>query len=558
MVSVIIFLITAIWLVIFTVDNALEYKIGFRYISWKFHHDILLKPFYLRWHSPKLGIRTFHDFNFNLLNKKYIHWFNTGVFTTFLICLYGYSLFFPPIFQFLKTNYLDGSGGGGGSSNSDNSNSEKNLDADHSSINSKTGSVDHATGLVVGIPGWNLPASHAILVFFALLISGMIHEFGHALASAREHVSIHGAGVFLTYIFPGAFVSISTIELANCDLLPRMRILCAGVWHNLILCITSALMVFSAPIFLKVGYYEGVCVVQSPDVLKGGLLPGDRIIQINQCRADQDLFGCLRKEGGSSHYMNRGYCVDKGNLTIDHQSCDICSRDGRKLCYRELGHFNRHLNLAPKYCLNVKESLGSEVCSENLKCWDSNSGSLDNDKVCMKIHPYSKFITIPETNERIEVVSNAKIIQVVVTRDHNSQPDIQNHKNNHQDDQRAFQKSLLEKYPSVIYFGLLDEFLQQLDTTEYCSRGWIWPAFLPDLILTMLKYVFAISGGLMVLNSLPVYSLDGYLILESLLDSMYGIPERVRKIVFSTITTTTTFLVGFNVLLSLIDYNSLI
>jgi hypothetical protein len=165
-------------------------------------------------------------------------------------------------------------------------------------------------------------------------------------------------------------------------------------------------------------------------------------------------------------------------------------------------------------------------------------------------------MTIPETNEKIEVVSNAKIIQVVVTRDHNSHTDIDQN-TNHQDD-RAFQKSLLEKYPSVIYFGLLDEFLQQLDTTEFCSRGWIWPAFLPDLILTMLKYVFAISGGLMVLNSLPVYSLDGYLILESLLDSMYGIPERVRKIVFSTITTTTTFLVGFNVLLSLIDYNSLI
>lgn len=545
MVSVIIFLITAIWLVIFIVDNALEYKIGFRYISWKFHHDILLKPFYLRWHSPKLGIRTFHDFNFNLLNKKYIHWFNTGVFTTILICLYGYSLFFPPIFQFLKTNYLDEAAGASSSQDSLDS------DADQSSINGKN-SAHHSTGLVVGIPGWNLPASHAILVFFALLISGMIHEFGHALASAREHVSIHGAGVFLTYIFPGAFVSISTIELANCDLLPRMRILCAGVWHNLILCITSALMVFSAPIFLKVGYYEGVCVVQSPDVLKGGLLPGDRIIQINQCQADQDLFGCLKKE--ASHFMNRGYCVDKDNLTMNHQSCDICSRDGRKLCYRELGHFNRHLSLAPKYCLNVKESLGSEVCSENSKC--GNSESLDSDQVCMKIHPYSKFITIPETNEKIEVVSNAKIIQVIVTRDHNSAPDIQQH-TNHQDD-RAFQKSLLEKYPSVIYFGLLDEFLQQLDTTEFCSRGWIWPAFLPDLILTMLKYVFAISGGLMVLNSLPIYSLDGYLILESLLDSMYGIPERVRKIVFSTITTTTTFLVGFNVLLSLIDYNSLI
>ena len=186
MVSVIIFLITAIWLVIFIVDNALEYKIGFRYISWKFHHDILLKPFYLRWHSPKLGIRTFHDFNFNLLNKKYIHWFNTGVFTTILICLYGYSLFFPPIFQFLKTNYLDEAAGASSSQDSLDS------DADQSSINGKN-LVHHSTGLVVGIPGWNLPASHAILVFFALLISGMIHEFGHALASAREHVSIHGA-----------------------------------------------------------------------------------------------------------------------------------------------------------------------------------------------------------------------------------------------------------------------------------------------------------------------------------------------------------------------------
>merc|ERR1712048_797797 len=192
MVSVIIFLITAIWLVIFTVDNALEYKVGFRYISWKFHHDILLKPFYLRWHSPKLRIRTFHDYNFNLINSKYIHWFNCGVFATILICSYGYSLFFPPIFQFLRTNYF-------------NDQQVQDLEIrDSDTLSDALPSTPNyaKTGMVVGIPGWNLPASHAILVFFALLVSGVFHEFGHALASAREHVSIHGAGVFLTYIFP--------------------------------------------------------------------------------------------------------------------------------------------------------------------------------------------------------------------------------------------------------------------------------------------------------------------------------------------------------------------
>lgn len=395
------------------------------------------------------------------------------------------------------------------------------------------------------------------------------HEYGHALAAAREHVSIHGAGIFLTYIFPGAFVSISTIELANCDLLPRMRILCAGIWHNLVLCVLTACAVFVTPVFLKLGYYEGVCVTRVPDVLQGGLVAGDRILQINQCRPPVPtsafsagnnpaghLFRCLREE--DSYLMKLGYCIDNKNITVSsvnlqypngaqHQisspvlSCDICTRDSRKLCYREHPEHQVEPNNF-KYCLNVRESLAGDKCSKVKACQAS-------DKRCMQIHPFSTMIASEDSDAPL-IDSQAKILQIVVSRDPaNSQPDISN---------KYTTDNLSREYPSVLYFGLLEEFLNDLEVSEFCPRGSVWPKFLPDLTLTMLKYMFAISGGLMILNALPCYALDGYLITESLLESMHGIPERVRKAILSFVTTTTTFLVALNILLSIINYSSLI
>lgn len=99
-------IITLIWTIIFIIDNFLEHKLGFRYISYKFQKEIVLKPFYFSWQNCKISNKLFYDYNFNLKSKKYNHWFNCGIFSSIVLCLYGYSLFIPPVWEFFGENKI--------------------------------------------------------------------------------------------------------------------------------------------------------------------------------------------------------------------------------------------------------------------------------------------------------------------------------------------------------------------------------------------------------------------------------------------------------------------
>ncbi len=78
---------------------------------------------------------------------------------------------------------------------------------------------------IAQIPGVNVPTSHLGYYVFALLVAGILHEFGHAFAAVRYsrnkyHVStnsfqlnsekckINSFGMFIVGVYPGAFVDI--------------------------------------------------------------------------------------------------------------------------------------------------------------------------------------------------------------------------------------------------------------------------------------------------------------------------------------------------------------
>jgi S2P endopeptidase len=46
-----------------------------------------------------------------------------------------------------------------------------------------------------------------------LLICSVVHEFGHAVTSVAEDVTVIGAGIFVMLVMPAAYVDISTAEL---------------------------------------------------------------------------------------------------------------------------------------------------------------------------------------------------------------------------------------------------------------------------------------------------------------------------------------------------------
>src|SRR5690554_33677 len=55
------------------------------------------------------------------------------------------------------------------------------------------------------IPGVNVPWSQMGYYLGALMVSGIVHEAGHAIAAASEGVGLRGFGIFFMGFYPGAF-----------------------------------------------------------------------------------------------------------------------------------------------------------------------------------------------------------------------------------------------------------------------------------------------------------------------------------------------------------------
>lgn len=104
------------------------------------------------------------------------------------------------------------------------------------------------------LPGVNVPFSDIGYYVVTLGICSIVHEFGHALAASREDVQLFGVGILIAYILPVAYVSMSNEQLASLPVINQLRVLCAGIWHNIVLAAFSALILvmsawFWAPLF---------------------------------------------------------------------------------------------------------------------------------------------------------------------------------------------------------------------------------------------------------------------------------------------------------------------
>lgn len=94
------------------------------------------------------------------------------------------------------------------------------------------------------------------LYIFSLLLCSVVHELGHAMAAVREDVRFFGIGVIIFFIVPIAFVHLSDEQLKSLPVKNYLRILCAGIWHNIMLSgvatvlLGGVIFIFS-PFFIK-------------------------------------------------------------------------------------------------------------------------------------------------------------------------------------------------------------------------------------------------------------------------------------------------------------------
>ncbi|CAL4173066.1 unnamed protein product, partial [Meganyctiphanes norvegica] len=107
------------------------------------------------------------------------------------------------------------------------------------------------------IPGLNLPMEEISYYFFTLLLASVIHEAGHAIAAVREDVHVNGFGFLFLFVLPGAYVDVPTDEIKNLNPMRQLKILCAGVWHNVVLVLAAVSIALSAPFVLQPLYQHG-------------------------------------------------------------------------------------------------------------------------------------------------------------------------------------------------------------------------------------------------------------------------------------------------------------
>ena len=79
------------------------------------------------------------------------------------------------------------------------------------------------------LPGWNLPLTQLPYYLLAILISVVVHELGHAVASASHRIPIVSMGVSLFGpLIPAAHVELNSAQLRETPFKKQMDILTAG------------------------------------------------------------------------------------------------------------------------------------------------------------------------------------------------------------------------------------------------------------------------------------------------------------------------------------------
>ncbi|KAK9817848.1 hypothetical protein WJX72_003051 [[Myrmecia] bisecta] len=160
--------------------------------------------------------------------------------------------------------------------------------------------ADRGSVIGLAVPGLTVPWSHGIFLWVATAVSVAVHEAGHAIAAASEGIGVQQVGAFMLLLLPGAYVALDTNTLAVLAAWRTLRVVCAGVWHNAVLCVLCWLLALMLPWLLLPLYSTGqgavVRFAHPGSPLAQHLAPGDVITAVNQCpiKGSADWVHCLR------------------------------------------------------------------------------------------------------------------------------------------------------------------------------------------------------------------------------------------------------------------------
>ncbi|XP_059656240.1 membrane-bound transcription factor site-2 protease homolog [Cornus florida] len=408
------------------------------------------------------------------------------------------------------------------------------------------------TGSLFGLSPSALGLSVSVADVGYLLISTIIsvtaHEFGHALSAASEGIQIEYVAVFLAVIFPGALVAFNYELLKAIPRFAALRIYCAGVWHNAAGCAVCGLLLCLLPLILYPFYVNGespmVLDVSSSSPLSGYLSPGDLIISLDGMRIHNvqewmEMASLLDEQAlqnsNSSNDFNRfmtvngrkGYCVPS---PLMEESKDIQLINNGSICPNELtafvtiscfdpidgsGEDDHQKSRESIHCLTAKDIVKLKKCGDGWMKSISNSSSCpcSEDEYCLSPVKMPG-LTWVEITYSSPYSSECRF-------EKNPFPGLENSDFGGMNCGGTF-----------VFIGDVISMAHSIRLTAYRPRwSFAFGAYFPDVLEKILMCTFQVSLTLALLNSLPMYFLDGESILEVALCYVSLLSPRQRRTV---------------------------
>ena len=301
------------------------------------------------------------------------------------------------------------------------------------------------------LPGVNLPSTHLLYYFTSLAMASLFHEAGHAVAGFSVNIRMVSAGLMVLAVFPAAYVELPTDQLMARAARHQLTVFSAGVWHNIVLAAAAWSLSLITPLLLAPVYSTGVTVVTiTPDSVVSGPsgLVPGDLITRVQGRPVNTVREFKIVLAEVISHPQQGLCVSDSII----KNLEVVNQTGSDLCFKNV--IKNSQSCPPIRKLITEAKLSLCPCSDQSECWTPEIST-----------NHSKLVII-QRQDKLEYLYLGN--------------------------------------PAFIYMDTV--------LSDYHPHySWI-PASLPDIIITLLLYTAAFSGGLAVLNVVPSYLLGELLI----------------------------------------------
>ncbi|XP_021764412.1 membrane-bound transcription factor site-2 protease homolog [Chenopodium quinoa] len=378
--------------------------------------------------------------------------------------------------------------------------------------------------------GFYMSLTDVLYLVVSTVVSIAVHEFGHATAAASEGIQLEYIAIFLAVLFPGALVALNHELLQIKPHSAALRIYCAGIWHNAVFCAACGLALLLLPLMLSPFYIHGegpvVLGISGSSPVSGYLSPGDVIVsldgtKISNAREWLEMANFLEKQTlvssesqvmkGSLTVNRKTYCVPSSlvekSVTVLLMSNQTACPDEHFAfvsvpCFESSAHSSnkeaydiQRIN-NNGYCLNSADIVKLKSC-KSLWTTDIRSSCIcSENELCMSPVQMPGVVWVEimyRSPYSLQCMKLEKNLTVVESSDSGD-----------------------DCHKSFLFVGDVISMARSVSMTSFQPRvASPFGAYLADMLEKILACTFQVSVALALLNSLPVYGLDGESILEA-------------------------------------------